>query len=161
MGLKGGTLMGGWKGPLLKDWTLSSSLTKGSGKPLNPVYTALTAGTGVAGTIRPDFTGASLYDAPRGLFLNPAAVAAPAPGRWGTAGRNSITGPAQFSLIASMARTFRLGDRISADFRLDSTNALNHVTFASWNVVATSAQFGLPTTANAMRSLQANMRVRF
>ncbi len=86
---------------------------------------------------------------------------APAPGLWGNAGRNSITGPGQFSLNASLARTFRLGDRISADFRLDATNALNHVTFPSWNTLATSAQFGLPVTANPMRSVQSTMRVRF
>ena len=42
-------------------------------------------GTGVTGPIRPDYTGKSVYDAPSGLFLNPAAYAAPAPGKWGNA----------------------------------------------------------------------------
>ena len=31
-----------------------------------------------------------------------------APGEWGTAARNSITGPSQFSLNAAMSRTFRM-----------------------------------------------------
>jgi hypothetical protein len=118
-------------------------------------------GTGVTGSIRPDYTGAPLYDAPPGFFLNPAAVAPPAAGRWGNAGRNSITGPARFSLNASMGRTFRLSDRMSADFRLDVANALNHVVFSNWNTVSTSPQFGLPGAANSMRSVQAAMRVRF
>jgi len=60
-----------------------------------------------------------------------------------------------------MARTFRLNDRLNADFRLDATNALNHVTYPSWNTAITSAQFGLPMTANGMRTVQATMRVRF
>jgi hypothetical protein len=161
MGLKGGTLLGGWKGPLLKDWTFASDLTMGSGRPLNPVYTALTAGTGVAGTIRPDVTGLSLYDAPAGLFLNPAAFAKPASGHWGNAGRNTITGPRQFVMNASMARTFRMSDRLNTDVRFQATNVLNHVTYPSWIANINSLQFGLPGTANQMRTLQATVRLRF
>jgi trimeric autotransporter adhesin len=161
VGLAGGTLLGGWKGGLLKDWTVATQITAGTGLPLTPIWFTAVAGTGVTGSVRPDYTGASLSAAPPGLFLNPAAVAAPIPGEWGNAGRNSITGPAQFVLNASLARTFRAGDRVSADFRLDSTNALNHATFTSWNVVANGAQFGLPSAANPMRSVQATVRVRF
>jgi hypothetical protein len=60
-----------------------------------------------------------------------------------------------------MQRTFRLNDRFSADFRLDSANALNHVTFPNWNTTVNSQQFGLPTIANAMRVVQTTFRVRF
>src|SRR5690349_24265552 len=55
-------------------------------------------GTGVTGNLRPDVTGAPLDAAPSGLFLNPAAFRIPPQGQWGNAGRNSITGPSQFSL---------------------------------------------------------------
>jgi hypothetical protein len=161
VGLGGGTLLAGWKGGVFKDWTFSSQITSGSGLPLTPSYPSAVRGTGITGPLRPDYTGASLYDAPSGLFLNPAALAAPVSGRWGNAGRNSINGPLQFSLNASMARTFRFSDRISADFRLDANNALNHVTFPNWNTVYNNAQFGLPTSANGMRSVTSNLRVRF
>jgi hypothetical protein len=161
MGIAGGTLLGGWTGALFKDWTVAGQLTAGSGLPLTPVWFAPVEDTGVTGSIRPDFTGAPLYAAPPGLHLNPASVTAPSPGHWGNAGRNSITGPAQFSLNASLARTFRLGDRIDADVRIDAINPLNIVVFSSWNAVATSTQFGVPAAANAMRNLQAVMRVRF
>jgi trimeric autotransporter adhesin len=161
MGLKGGTLLDGWRGRLIKDWTFLSNITAGSGLPLTPIYGLATNGTSVTGSIRPNYTGADLYSAPSGLFLNPAAVTAPAAGQWGNAGRNSITGPSTFTINASMARTFRFSDRVSADFRMDATNPLNHVTYPSWNVVASSSQFGLPSTANQMRKLQATMRVSF
>jgi hypothetical protein len=161
MGLKGGTLMGGWKGPLLKDWTFASTLTRGSGSPISPVYTAIAPGTGLSGTIRPDATGLSPYDATGGLFLNPLAFAKPASGQWGNAGRNSIIGPALFSLNSSMARTFRMSDRLSADVRFDANNVLNHVSYNSWVATINSVQFGLPTSAKNMRNMTANFRLRF
>lgn len=161
MGMHGGALLNGWRGTLFKEWTAATQITAGSGLPLTPVYLAAVKGTGVTGSIRPDYTGAPLYDAPSGLSLNPLAYTPPASGHWGNAGRNSITGPSQFSLNASLARTFRLSDRVSMDLRVDAFNALNHVTFPSWNTAITNAQFGLPTAANAMRSVQTVLRARF
>lgn len=161
MGVRGGTLLTGWRGVLLKQWTFMTQINASTGLPLTPVYPAPVQGTGVSGSNRPNFTGSSLYAAPDGLFLNPKAVAAPAAGQWGNAGRNSITGPSQFSLNASLGRTFQMNDRMSLDVRFDSNNALNHVTFPSWNTTLYSAQFGLPMIANSMRTIQTNVRLRF
>lgn len=162
MGLRGGTLLSGWRGVLLKEWTFLTDIKVGSGLPETPIYSAAVPGTGIIGTIRPDRTGAPLYsNLPAGLFLNPAAFAAPLPGQWGNAGRDSITGPSQFSLDGSMERTFRLNDRLHLDFELAATNLLNHVTFASWNPNVTSAQFGLPLSANQMRMVQTQLRLKF
>jgi trimeric autotransporter adhesin len=161
MGLGGETLLSGKKGVLFKEWTFLNQITLGSGLPETPVYLAAVPGTGFTGSIRPDYTGAPMYAAPTGLSLNPAAYTAPGTGQWGNAGRFSITGPAIFSLDASVGRTFRLHGRYNLDFRLDSTNALNHPTFTSWITTINSAQFGLPTAANAMRSVQATLRLRF
>ena len=161
MGIAGGTLMKGWEGVLLKEWTLSGQINASSGYPLTPVYPAAVLGTGVTGPVRPDYTGADIHAAPAGLHLNPAAYTAPAPGHWGNAGRNSITGPSQFGLNASLSRTFRTSDRTSLDLRVDANNALNHVTFPSWNTTVGSSQFGLPMTANAMRNVQTTVRWRF
>jgi trimeric autotransporter adhesin len=161
-GIGGGTLLSGWRGALVKEWAVSTTINAGSGLPLTPSVFSATPGTGITGPIRPDYTGAPLYTAPAGFLLNPAAYALAPAGQWGNAGRNSITGPDQFSLNASLARTFRLKDRYSLDLRFDATNALNHVVFASWNTIVNSGQFGLPTPpANAMRSLQTTLRVRF
>ena len=158
----GGALVNGWKGALMKDWTFTSAIVVGSGLPLTPIAPNLVArGTGITGTVRADVTGLPIYAAPAGLYLNPAAFTAPLPGEWGDAGRNIITGPMQFSLNSSFGRVFRLGERRSADLRIDSTNVLNHVTYTSWNTTVGSLQFGLPTSANAMRTIQATLRFRF
>ena len=160
MGLGGKTLMSGWKGTLLKEWTVLTQITVGSGLPETPIYLAAVPGTGVTGSIRPQYTGAPLYAAPAGLFLNPAAYTTPLPGQWGNAGRDSIIGPSQFGLNTSLGRTFRL-DRYNLDVRIDWTNFLNHPTFTGWDTTVNSAQFGLPSAVNAMRSLQATLRLRF
>jgi hypothetical protein len=159
-GTAGGTLIDGWKGRLLKDWTVTANVSSGSGLPLTPVYFAPVGGTGIIGSLRPDVTGVANDPAP-GTYANPAAFTVPAPGQWGNAPRNSITGPATFTLNAAVARTFRIGNRLSLDWRIDATNLLNRVTYGAVNTLVTSPQFGLPNRANDMRKLRSSIRVRF
>ena len=160
-GLGGGTLLTGWRGLLLKEWTVVTTFVAGSGLPETPIYLAVVPGTGVTGSIRASVTGAAVYAAPEGRHLNPAAYVAPAAGQWGSAGRNSILGPGQFTFNASASRTFRVKDKLNLDARVDATNVLNHVTFTSWNTIVNGATFGLPVAANAQRSLQTTLRLRY
>jgi trimeric autotransporter adhesin len=160
-GLEGGTLMNGWAGRLYKEWTLLTQITAGSGMPESPSYLAAVPGTGFTGTIRPSLTGAPIYASSAGLHLNAAAYAAPLSGQWGSAGRDSITGPSQFSLDSSLERTFRAGAKWNLIARVDATNVLNHAVFTGWITTVNNTQFGLPASANAMRSLQTTVRLRF
>src|SRR5262249_6822268 len=125
-----------------------------------PVSFLSVAGTGVVG-IRPTLTGISTAPVSSGTYANPAAFITPAAGDWGDAGRNSLRGPAQFSLDMSVSRTFRFGNRLNAEWRIAATNVLNRVTFAGVGDVVGSPQFGLATTANPMRTLQLTVRLRF
>lgn len=161
VGVTGGALTGGMAGSLLRGWTLTAQLTAGSGLPLTPLYLAPVSGTGVTGTIRAQLTGAPVDERPDGFYANPAAYAAPAPGSWGNAGRNSITGPSQFNLNAGIRRLFPWGDRMNVEWGLDATNVLNRVTYSSVNMLAGSPQFGLPSRANTMRKIQSVLRFRF
>jgi hypothetical protein len=161
-GTSGGTLLSGWKGALAKDWTFATTLTAGSGLPETPIILQRVAtGTGVTGTVRADYIGGSLDPTLPGYGFNIDAFAKPLPGQWGDAGRGIITGPVQFNLNASAGRVFRIGERRSIDIRYDATNVLNHVTYTSWNTTLGNAQFGLPVSANAMRSMQLTLRIRF
>jgi hypothetical protein len=132
----------------------------GSGLPETPVDGAVTV-NGFSAVVRPNVTGIPLTPAPAGLHLNPAAYQEPASGSWGNARRDSITGPNQFSLNASMSRTIRMKDKYTLDMQIAANNLLNHVTYASWQSSITSSQFGLPTTANSMRDISASLRFRF
>jgi hypothetical protein len=160
MGMAGGTLMRGWGGRLYKEWTFQTQINVGSGLPQTPIDSSVVV-SGYSAFVRPNVTGAPLYAAPPGLFLNPAAYVAPPTGQWGNARRDATTGPGQFSLNASIARTFRLDARASLDLQIAASNALNHVTYSGWITNINSAQFGLPSAANAMRSLQTSLRLRF
>ncbi|HEY8997007.1 MAG TPA: TonB-dependent receptor, partial [Edaphobacter sp.] len=161
MGLHGSNFFNGRRGTLLKQWTLSSVLTAGTGLPQTPIYQQAVPDTGVMGTIRPNLTGADVYGGRSGYHLNSAAYTAPAAGQWGNAGRYSITGPGSLTLDSSVSRTFRLRDPLSLDLRVDATNVLNHVVYTGWNAITNSTTFGLPTSTQAMRSLQISGRLRF
>ncbi len=160
MGMAGGSLMTGWRGKLYKEWTVETQITAGSGLPQTPLDSSVVV-AGYSSFVRPSITGESIYAAPPGLFLNPAAYKAPPLGQWGNARRNSITGPSQFSLDAAMVRTFRMPYKMNLDLQIAASNLLNHVTYSTWQSSITNTQFGLPAAANAMRSLQTSLRLRF
>jgi len=129
--------------------------------PLTPIYLAAVSGTGVTGSIRPDYTGAPLYSDTGGRNLNPAAYTAPpqASGRR-RAEYHHRAGAVQHERIhgANFPRHGSLECRPA----LDATNVLNHVTYSSWvTTVTDSALFGLPVSANAMRAMQVTLRMRF
>lgn len=161
MGQGGGSLLSGWRGRFYKEWTVLTQVVAGSGMPETPVYLAAVPNTGVTGSIRASRTTAPIYAASNGYFLNSAAYTAPAAGQWGTAGRNSITGPGSLAVNMALLRTLRTPGNTSLDLRIEADNVLNHATFTSWNNITNSSTFGLPASVNAMRVLQLSGRWRF
>lgn len=162
MGTSGGTLLNGWKGTLLKDWTVSTGINLHSGNPLTATVggaRSQVSGTAVSNTVRAQATGLPIEAT--GLLFNTAAFADPASGAWGNAGRNTIPGPAVFSLDSSLGRVFRFGERRSADLQLQATNLLNRVTITNWGTVLGSTTYGLATDAAAMRKVTLSLRFRF
>jgi trimeric autotransporter adhesin len=161
MGIGGRSLLSGWRGALYKEWTLLTNITTGSGLPETPLVPIAVPGTGYSNIIRAHYTGAPIYAGSPGRFLNPLAYTSPLDGQWGDARRDSIIGPAQFSLNASMDRTFRLHDRLNLETRLDATNTLNHVVYSSYITTVGNSQFGAPAGTQSMRTIQLTMRLRY
>jgi hypothetical protein len=160
MGMGGGTLLSGWRGKLIKDWTFLDSIHLGTGLPLTPDIPGV-LGSVATSNLRASYTGESIYAAPNGKFLNPLAVSEPAAGEWGNAGIGSIVGPSQFSMNASMQRSFRLNDRFTLSLQINANNPINHVIFTAWGTTATSSQFGVATAVNQMRQVTTVMRLTF
>jgi hypothetical protein len=162
VGIAGGTLLSGWKGALLKDWTIGATLNAHSGNPSTATVggsNSQVSGTAAGTTLRADATGQSIAAA--GQTFNTAAFSEPAPGEWGNAGRNTIPGPAIFSLDGSLSRVFRFGERHSVDLQVQSQNMLNRVTITGWGTVLGSSTYGLATSAAQMRKITMSLRFRF
>jgi hypothetical protein len=94
------------------------------------------------------------------------------PAEIGSLGRNTIRGPDSVNLNLSVARRFALREHLSLQLRLDAFNALNRVNLAlpaTSLTVATSGNqaifngstFGLITSANSARFVQAVARIDF
>jgi hypothetical protein len=151
-------------GRLLKDWQLSGTVTAQSGNPLTARAlgtTARLAQTNGTGSERADATGVPVTS--DSGFFNLGAFTAPLPGTLGDAGRNTIPGPSLVNLNLAFARSFALNERRRIEFRLESNNVLNYVNYTAsgLNSVVNSVNYGLPTSAGAMRTLSAVVRFRF
>lgn len=161
MGMGGRTLLSGWRGVAYKEWTVQVNINEASGMPETPIDPVVVPGTSSSGIIRANYVGGAIHgNYPNGVFLNPAAFVAPTTG-FGNARRDSITGPSQFGLSGSVARTFRLHDRFNLDARADVQNALNHVAYGGWNTTVGQPLFGTANGAGGMRSMTVTLRMRF
>ena len=149
-------------GRLLRDWQLSGGITAQTGNPLTARFLGNTqqlAQTGGTGKGRAESTGASIDSS--GQFFNLDAFTTPLNGTFGNAGRNTIPGPGTFNLNVAFARSFNLSERRRLEFRVESNNVLNHVNYTNLYTVVNAVNYGLPSAAGAMRTLDAVVRFRF
>jgi hypothetical protein len=73
-GMEGVALLGGWRGRALKEWTLLTQISAGTGTPETPVYPATVPGTGWIGPLRPSLTGAPVNAASGHAHVNAGAL---------------------------------------------------------------------------------------
>ncbi len=147
---------------LLKDWQLSGALTAQTGNPLTARVlgnTTQLAQTNGAGSQRANSTAQPIESATG--FFNLDAFAVPPQATFGNAGRNTIPGPGLVNLNLAFARSFNLSERRRIEFRLEGNNVLNHVNYTNLYTVVNSVNYGLPSAAGAMRTLNAVVRFRF
>jgi trimeric autotransporter adhesin len=147
------------------DWQVNGSAQLASGTPV----TARVLGNisdvnrGTNGTLRANYDGApiAVADPTAGLFFNTAAFTIPAPGTFGTAGRNTIIGPGVTTLNAGLTRNVALGATRSLSIQVLANNLLNTIQFASIDAVVNSPTFGRVTSVRPMRRVQILTRFRF
>jgi hypothetical protein len=154
---------GGWKGRLLEDWTLYTSVTAQTGHPFTAQVLGNqsdVAGTGTIGAGRAEATGLPVETGVG--FFNPLAFAYAPAGEYGDAGRNTIPGPSLVSMNASFTRSFNVGgDRRRLELRLSANNVLNHPNYTGFGTVYGTPTYGLATAVGGMRTLSALVRFRF
>ena len=83
----------------------------------------------------------------------------------GNSPRNLLEAPGFRVVDLALSRDFRFGERFKLRFRAEGTNAFNMVSLGQPGSAvptgATSATFGVITTANSMRKLQFGLRLTF
>ena len=128
-------------GKLFGGWELSGIGTARTGVPVN-VTISRTASSLPDGNStspqRPNLVPGVSLTPPGGqtlnLWINPAAFAIPANGKWGNAGRNLVRAPGLWQLDTALTKRNQITERVGIEFRAEAFNLLNH------------PQFGLPNT---------------
>jgi len=161
---------GGFAGKVIGDWQISGVSTLQTGGHLTAGVGGNESnnnGSGVFASERANATGlpVTLPRSERGTedFFNTAAFALPASGSFGTAGRNTITGPGSMTFNMSLGRffTFSREKNLRARFSINANNIFNH---PNWTGIATTVNaenFGWVTGVSAMRSINFALRLNF
>lgn len=158
----------GWARVLTQNWHFSTIYQFETGMPFTVSVFGDTANAGTIlgeNPIRANYTGQPIF----GLgthtaaeWFNPAAFAAPPAYTFGDTGRNSIYGPNLQTLDLSLARAFRLTEKMGIQVRGEAFNALNKVNLGTPNRYVNEPQFGTDTmTMTPGREMQISARLFF
>jgi hypothetical protein len=157
-----------WTRHLTQNWHFSTIYQVESGMPFTISVFGDTANSGTVlgeNPIRANYTGQPIFGPgthTADKWFNPAAFAAPPAYTFGDVGRNSVYGPALQTLDLALARTFRLTEKASFQFRGEAFNALNRTNLGTPNRFVNTPQFGTITMAMTPgRELQVSARVSF
>ncbi len=116
------------------------------------------------GTTRPDLVGdPALSGSSRSIarWFNTDAFRAPAPYKFGTAGRSILTGPGQWNVDTSFIKSFPVHEKWRFEVRAEFFNLLNHANFNLPGHSLGGAGFGTINSAKAARSGQFALRLEF
>ncbi len=149
---------------ILGNWQANSIFRAHSGIPFSPMVTSDIANTGNSAYMAANLVGnPNLRNRSAAEWFNTAAYAVPPSYTFGTAPRNSLTGPGYWDLDASIFRQFPIGDRWRFEFRAEAFNALNNVDLGQprFDVDVPSTFGTIDTTANTARELQLGAKIIF
>jgi hypothetical protein len=162
-------LTGAWETPdsapaPLRYWQVSAVFTAQSGRPFTPRVSFDNSNTGNVGG------GTFAYDRPNVVTGTPPAGAVGYNGKFfviapqyqfGTAGRDSLVGPAYASLDAMVSRQLHLGAHRQLSLRLEVFNALNRANLQLPDSFVDRVTFGQSLAAYPPRQVQLAVRFRF
>jgi hypothetical protein len=157
-----------WAKLVTQNWQFSTVYQIESGMPFTISVFGDTANAGTVlgeNPIRANFTGQPIFGPgtqTANEWFNPKAFATPPAYAFGDVGRNSVYGPSLRTLDIAVARSFRMTERSSFQFRAEAFNALNMVNLGTPNRFVNTPQFGtitMPMTPG--RELQMSARVSF
>jgi hypothetical protein len=114
------------------------------------------------GTMRPDrIAGISVADATIAHWFNTAAFRSAAPFTFGNSPRSVGRGPAWRNVDLTVARNFRLTERLHLDLRGEFFNVINRANFDLPGHTLGNADFGAISSAEPGRTVQLGLRLLF
>jgi hypothetical protein len=151
---------------ILGGWSFGPIVTADTGLPLNLTVNGDPSNTGTQGITgnndRPNVVGDwHLSDPSVHEWFNTAAFVANAKYTFGDAGRNIIRSPGLVNLDLAAHKTFRLGERVRAQLRLESFNATNTPALGVPGAVLGTPQFGQISSAGTSRENQIGIKILF
>jgi len=154
----------GLKNALVGGWQVNGIATFQRGFPIT--ITAADAGglNDSFGTNRADIVGDPYPDGFNksiDAWFNTAAFAQPAPGRFGSIGRNTLRGPGINNLDLALFKNFDVGRGSRVQFRFESFNAFNHAQFNAPVVNVADNRFGRILSARPGRINQIGLKLLF
>jgi hypothetical protein len=155
---------GRWQGAwtvLFKNWRLNAIAFAQTGLPFSVTQTG-TQTNNATGSNRPNQVAPfQVANATTDQWFNPAAFVAQAANVWGNEGRNLLQAPGMWNMDLSIHREFRIRERITAQFRLESFDFTNTVTPAQPISVLGQTDFGKIITWTGGRQNQAALKLLF
>ena len=145
-------------------WQIAGITTWRAGFPINPTAGQNRANTNIAND-RPDASGQSVavdHPTTERWFNTNAFVLQPIY-QFGNAGRNTVIGPAGFSLDSTLQKNFRIPkEGHELQFRWEAYNLLNHPVWGFPNTSLSSPNFGrITSTSGSMRQMQFALKYVF
>jgi hypothetical protein len=124
-------------------WQLSGILYLRSGLPITITQSQSMLSTGIANNRPNTICDPALSDPTIAQWFNTSCFqqVPDTTGTFGNTGRNTVRGPGQFNIDASMIKNTKFG-RVSSELRLEIFNVLNHPQFANPNGVFGNSAFG-------------------
>ena len=143
---------------VLGGWQISGITTLQSGRPFNVTISTDTANTSARGLYRPNLVSTPSASCGSGHLtgcISTAAFAIPPLYTYGTAGRNLLYGPHLLSTDLSVAKNFRISERLRFQFRAEAFNVWNSSQFSNPSAVFETASFGnITSTSIEKREIQ-------
>ena len=111
-------------------------------------------------SVNPAFSGPVITGNPNQWF-NPNAFILSTAGTWGNVGRGSFIGPGLADVDLSLFKTFRVRERVSAQFRGEVFNIANHANFASPNTTVFSSGTISPSAGLISSTVTTSRQIQF
>jgi hypothetical protein len=149
---------------LIAGWRVNMILVAQSGLPFTVTMNGTSTNTGAATSRVNQVSGVNPYPANKTItqWFNPAAFVAPPAYNYGSVARNSLRGPRETNVDASLEKETKLFKDSALLFRIEAFNLLNHPQFiVPASIINASGAGTITATSNSARQLQGTLRLTF